>query len=487
MTDSLLIDIAQGFSDKGPIRKANEDSFILPDPQAPTELGLIYVVADGVGGQEHGAEASQLAVQIIHDVFYQTRQVGESIPVALAHAADQANLAIYDEAQKKQSGRMGCTVVTAVHHQGQRYLLHAGDARAYLLRSGQLEQLTRDDTWVQRQVEEGLIGEDTAQHHELRHVVTRVLGNNPTAEFTVSQPTDIMADDILLLCSDGLYDVVAGGQIGQILTELSPQAAAETLVTTAVENNAQDNITAVVIHSQAEMNGEATLSMHNAAAPETMAMTAAIPVAPQPEAEAAATTRRKSGVRLPLWTLLSLGLALILAVVFGGIALFRQLRPADDVTATPLPAVEMATAVPEIAPTDAQPEALPTMMDTAVPPPTSPPPAEPTPVETATPLVETTAVSNQACIVSVNAFVYVWQDEQIENSDCDAYAQEGFVLDDGEPVIILEATPRTVLGPDLTCLTNEFVKVQSLGDTAVTGWVLVGNVQPTTAEQGCPP
>ena len=181
MTDSLLIDIAHGFNDKGPIRKANEDSFILPDPNAPTDLGLIYVVADGVGGQEHGAEASQLAVRIIHDVFYQTRQVGESIPVALAHAADQANLAIYDEAQKRQTGRMGCTVVTAVHHQGQRYILHAGDARAYLLRYGKLQKLTRDDTWVQRQVEEGLIGEDTAQHHELRHVVTRVLGNNPTA------------------------------------------------------------------------------------------------------------------------------------------------------------------------------------------------------------------------------------------------------------------------------------------------------------------
>ena len=148
----------------------------------------------------------------------------------------------------------------------------------------------------------------------------------------------------------------------------------------------------------------------------------------------------------------------------------------------------MATAVPEIAPTDdAQPEALPTVMDTAVPPPTAPPPAEPTPAETATPLVEATAVSNQACIVSVNAFVYVWQDEQIENSDCDAFAQEGFVLDDGQPVIVLEATPRTVLGPDFTCLTNEFVKVQSLGETAVTGWVLVGNVQPITTEQGCPP
>ena len=260
MTKPTLTDIAYGFSDKGPIRKANEDAFILPDPNAPTELGLIYVVADGVGGQEHGAEASRLAVRIIHDVFYQTRQVGESIPVALAHAADQANLAIYDEAQQRQAGRMGCTVVTAVHHQGQRYLLHAGDARAYLLRTGKLQKLTRDDTWVQRQVEEGLIGEDTAQRHELRHVVTRVLGNNPTADFTVSEPMAIQADDVLLLCSDGLHDVVDDGQMIQILADYLPQAATETLVDTAVHSKAQDNITAIVVRSQAEAGSEATLT-----------------------------------------------------------------------------------------------------------------------------------------------------------------------------------------------------------------------------------
>ncbi|MCB9420398.1 MAG: protein phosphatase 2C domain-containing protein [Ardenticatenaceae bacterium] len=499
MTHPLLLDIAGGFSDKGPIRKANEDSFILPDPNAPTDLGLIYVVADGVGGQEHGAEASQLAVRIIHDVFYQTRQVGESIPVALTHAADQANLAIYDQAQKRQAGRMGCTVVTAVHHQGQRYILHAGDARAYLLRQGKLKKLTRDDTWVQRQVEEGLIGENTAQHHELRHVVTRVLGNNPTAEFTVSKPMPIQPDDTLLLCSDGLHDVMDDGQMIQILADYVPQAAAETLVETAVHHKTQDNVTAIVVRSQAEGKNEATIPspMVAAKAPETIAMTAAMPNAmPIPEQPDAATpARRQSGVRLPLWVLASLAVALILAVILGGTALFRQLRTNGEATPSPATAV-LPTDVPPtvvevtaVSPTE-QPAALPTLMETAVPPPTLtplPPTTEPSPAETTEPAATEAPATNLACIANAGALTFVWQDAQIVGSNCNQFAQEGFVLNDGDPVTILDATPRGVLGPDPSCQENEFIKVQSTADPAITGWVLVDNVQTTTAEQGCPP
>jgi protein phosphatase len=487
MSESLLTDIAQGLSDKGPVRSANEDSFILPDTNAPTELGLIYVVADGVGGLENGAEASQLAVRIIHDVFYQTRQVGESIPVALAHAADQANLAIYDESQRRQAGRMGCTVVTAVHHQGQRYLLHAGDARAYLLRDGHLQKLTRDDTWVQRQVEEGIIEEDTAQHHELRHVVTRVLGNNPTAEFTVSEPTAMAPGDVLMLCSDGLHDVVGDSQIQQILADNSPAHAAETLLATAVQNKSQDNITAIVIHSMAETAGEATLPMQNPAAapaPETIAMTAAIPAPELPEAPI--LSRRKPGIRLPLWALASLAVAVIAAVIYGSVTLFQRLRSDESPAATEL-LIEATPAAPTSAPTSTTeaPAALPTIMETAVPPPTlTPPPPTPEPGVTEISVTET-AVPNLACIVNPGAFTFVWQETQLLNESCNQFAQSS--LNDGDAVIILDATPRSALGPDQFCQANEFIEIQSAVDTAVTGWVLVNNVQITTPEQGCPP
>ncbi|MCP4425445.1 MAG: SpoIIE family protein phosphatase [Chloroflexi bacterium] len=480
-----LPDMAGGAMDKGPVRKANEDAFMLPEENAPTDLGRIYIVADGVGGQEHGAEAAQLAVRIIHDLFYQTRQVGESATVALRHAAEQANLAIYDEAQTRGAGRMGCTAVTAVHHQNQRLILHAGDARAYLLRDGELRQLTKDDTWVQRQVDEGLIGEDTAQHHELRHVVTRVLGNKPEVELTVSEPSSIEPGDILLLCSDGLHDAVSKKQIQQILSGYSPQAAAETLVQAAYAN-AKDNITAVVVASQPEE------PEHN-----TVAMSTVVAAPPEPPKETAnaaagATTttvphRRRQGIRLPLWALVAIALTIILSIILGASTLWRRLRPTNE----PEPTVAAIAATPIST-------AVPAIIDTAVPPPTSTllptnsPPATPTiivaaPAESTPPSEpEGTAVSNLACIVSPGAVTFVWQDFQINGSNCDQFAAEEFVFNDGDQVVIVDPEPIGVLGPDATCLANQFIKIRSVANPAIEGWALVNNVKSTTPEQGCP-
>jgi hypothetical protein len=129
-------------------------------------------------------------------------------------------------------------------------------------------------------------------------------------------------------------------------------------------------------------------------------------------------------------------------------------------------------------------------METAVPPPTLtplPPTAEPTPVETVEPEAADAPAANLACIVSPGALTFIWQEAQLVGSNCDQFAQEGFVFADGDLVTILDATPRGVLGPDATCLENEFIQVQSASDPAIAGWVLVDNVQTTTAEQGCPP
>lgn len=472
LTRSTLVDTAGGDSDKGPVRKANEDAFRLPDENAPTHLGRIYIVADGVGGQEYGAVASQMAVRIVHDTFYESRQEGLAVPAALQRAAEQANLAIYDEAQARGVSRMGCTLVTAVHHQDERTLIHAGDARAYLLRGGELQQLTRDDTWVQRQVEEGIIGEETAAHHELRHVVTRVLGNKPTLEVTLSASTRIEAGDCVLLCSDGLYDVVPPEQIQQILTGYSPQAAAETLVRTAIKEPAKDNITAVVIHSKPKTAQQPTVAMSTAAA---------VP----PTGTAVPERRERNGVRLPLWALGLIVLALLLGIGFGLTALWRQVRPSPTPTPTVVPAgapvntpVLVDTAVPP-------PTAAPTPLPTQLPPVTATPPAA---VETAvTPEPTAEPPANLACITSPGAFTFVWQDTQITGSGCNQFAAEGFVLSDGDQVIILDPDTIGVLGPDATCLENEFIKVQSVADAAITGWVLFRNVQTTTPEQGCPP
>jgi len=484
ISNPLPQDTAGGATDKGPIRNNNQDAFMLPDPAAPTDLGLIYIVADGVGGQEHGAEASQLAVRIIHDLYYQTRQVGESAAVAMRHAAEQANMAIYDEAQTRGEGKMGCTAVAVVHDQNQRLILHAGDARAYLLRNGVLEQLTRDDTWVQRQVEEGIIGEETAARHELRHVVTRVLGNKPTLELTLSEPSPIEPGDILLLCSDGLYDVVSKEEIKQILAGYSPQAAADALVQAAINAAAKDNITAVVISSQLSHHEQKTVSM------PTVAVSGA------PEEATAPTTingrRERNGIRLPLWALAAIAVTVVFTIIFGAVALWRQLRPSTE---APLPTSAAIAPGPTATAADTTmtlANATPTLL------PTSPPPATPTPQAIAIPPTEPasatdpappegTAVSNLACVVSPGAFTFVWQDSQINGSACDQFAAEDYVLNDGDQVIVIDPTPIGVLGPDPICVANQFIKIQSVANPAIEGWALERNIQSTTPEQGCPP
>lgn len=236
-------------SDKGPTRSANEDAFWVGDGRSPQKYGALYLVADGVGGQEHGAAAAQQAVQVVSTVFYQLRHNGATIPEALNDSILQGNQAIYEHAQAMKISRMGCTLVAAVQHEGHLYVAHVGDARAYLLMENHLRRLTRDDTWVQKQVDAGIITNEEAARHELRNVVTQVLGNK--LDITVHQSTtyELRAGDTYLLCSDGLHGVLSKEQLFKLMKNNLPQAAADALVKAAIEAKTRDNVTAVVVNS----------------------------------------------------------------------------------------------------------------------------------------------------------------------------------------------------------------------------------------------
>ena len=236
-------------SDKGPTRSANEDAFWVSDARSPLEYGSLYLVADGVGGQEHGAVAAQQAVQVISTAFYQRRHSGSTIPEALNDAVLQANQAIYQRAQTMDISRMGCTLVAAVQHEGQLYVAHVGDARAYLLMENHLRRLTRDDTWVQKQVDAGIITYEEAARHELRNIVTQVLGNKLDITVHQSATYELHAGDTYLLSSDGLHGVLSKEQLFKLMKDNPPQAAADALVRAAIEAQTRDNITAVVVNS----------------------------------------------------------------------------------------------------------------------------------------------------------------------------------------------------------------------------------------------
>ena len=162
---NVTLPIAGGHSDQGPNRQANQDALFVEPARSPAmQSGALYMVADGVGGQQMGDEASKIAVQVIPQSYYQLRQQPDTtIQQALLRAFEQANSAINHRARELALKKMRTTAVTAVIFEGKLYLAHAGDARAYLLRghggSGSLQRLTKDHSWVQEQVDAGVIPE----------------------------------------------------------------------------------------------------------------------------------------------------------------------------------------------------------------------------------------------------------------------------------------------------------------------------------------
>ena len=227
-------------TDIGRVREKNEDSYLVEEP--------LFAVADGMGGHKGGDVASQLALETI-----------EGKPAAdLGQRLRDANAAVFERSQTDRSVMGMGTTVTAVVVQGTSALFaHVGDSRAYLLRAGDLRQLTDDHTLVARMVKTGEITEAEAEVHPHRSVLTRALGTEPDVivdEFDVA----LTDGDRLLLCSDGLTGMVTEEQIVAILSAApDPQDAANRLVRAANRAGGVDNITVVVVDVEAE-DGEDT-------------------------------------------------------------------------------------------------------------------------------------------------------------------------------------------------------------------------------------
>ena len=143
---------------------------------------------------------------------------------------------------------MGTTVTMAFHIGMRLCLVHVGDSRAYLYRRGNLNQLTEDHTVVADMVRDGVIREDEARRHPLRHVITNVVGGHDPGVRVEARAVDLEADDRLLLCSDGLTEMMKHENIEAVLAaEREPEAAARALVAQANDNGGHDNITVVIV------------------------------------------------------------------------------------------------------------------------------------------------------------------------------------------------------------------------------------------------
>ncbi|HEU4425993.1 MAG TPA: protein phosphatase 2C domain-containing protein [Pilimelia sp.] len=229
-------------SDLGLVRENNEDT-----AYAGTRL---LAVADGVGGAPAGELASDIAIRTLSALEAE----GESTdPLAALDAAlDSANLLIRQAAEADRGHEGLGTTLTAALLSGDRLaLLHVGDSRGYMLRDGRLEQLTKDETYVQALVDQGVLTPEQARTHPHRSLVTQAVQGKA---LTPARATLTVAPgDRLLLCSDGLSDVVTDGVIAQAMQAYAaPQECAGQLVKLALQGGARDNVTAVVADVVAE-------------------------------------------------------------------------------------------------------------------------------------------------------------------------------------------------------------------------------------------
>jgi len=238
-------------SDPGLVRSHNEDAVFVD-----AELGLA-VLADGMGGYKAGEVASGMATTLLANSFSRLLIGPTADPESLRRPEQLihdeicgTNAAIFNASQSepKYSG-MGTTIVFAWLIGRQLYLAHVGDSRAYLWRGSDLRLLTKDHSLLQEQIDSGTISLEEARYSTNRNLVTRALGIEPEVEVDIAQH-ELQEGDLLLLCSDGLNDMLRDDQIAELLDEHAGclSRTAERLVERANENGGRDNVSVILVH-----------------------------------------------------------------------------------------------------------------------------------------------------------------------------------------------------------------------------------------------
>ena len=271
-SSQVRIDVA-AFSDKGKVRERNEDHFFvgrggrhletlltnIPTSDVPTrfdETGYLMIVADGMGGHAGGEVASRMAITtliniVLHMPDWILRLDEEHAQKVMDRAAERyrkVHEALQEKARLDPKLRgMGTTMTAAYSIGDDLFVAHVGDSRAYLFRDGKLQLLTQDQTQAQLMADIGMISQKEVARHRLRHVLTNALGGSEKAVRVDIQRLKLTNADRLLMCTDGLTDMVDNEGIARVLagTESSDEACRR-LVDLALENGGKDNVTVVL-------------------------------------------------------------------------------------------------------------------------------------------------------------------------------------------------------------------------------------------------
>jgi serine/threonine protein phosphatase PrpC len=256
----LLIDFHL-ITDIGVARERNEDrcgAFTPEDPETRAERGRLFVVADGMGGHVGGDVAAELAMQALPASYFQGAWSG---PRDTLRQAFLATNAVIENKALSEPGRqgMGAAAVAAAILTDRAVLAHQGDCRAYMIRDGRAIQLTVDHSWVQERITAGWLTTEEARVHAYRNVLTRALGVEADANPTVNE-VEFHIDDVLLLCSDGLWGVVEDAEMAKLATEEpSARDAARALVDLALERQGADNISVIVVRATGIVDGNGSV------------------------------------------------------------------------------------------------------------------------------------------------------------------------------------------------------------------------------------
>jgi protein phosphatase len=230
-------------SHPGRVRTENEDFVGAYAPSDGGDHGAVFVVADGMGGHAAGEVASRIAVETVLMTW-----VGGSVSrpgPALRSASRAANTAVFAASMDRECRGMGTTLISLAIINGEAFVTNVGDSRVYHVRGGTCSQLTSDHSRVGEMLRMRLITPEQAANHPARSQLTRSLGGEPAVQVDLVRK-DIAVGDVFVLCSDGVWDLVSRRDIAEAV-RVAPADAAESLIASALERGAPDNVTVVVV------------------------------------------------------------------------------------------------------------------------------------------------------------------------------------------------------------------------------------------------
>lgn len=231
------------YSNIGKVRDDNEDSYIVKKEPYP-----LIAVADGMGGHNAGEVASKLAVDSLKNTSFLLNKDSRNILDQMETAIKKTNLSIINKGnQDIEYKNMGTTLSIGIIYDGHLYIGHVGDSRVYLYRNNKCQQLTRDDSLVNKLIEDKQITSKEAFNHPQKHIITQALGTDYDLNVFLKKER-LLNGDILLFCTDGLTDMVRDEKIEKVLHDNKDiSKISSNLGKTAMENGGSDNITLIIV------------------------------------------------------------------------------------------------------------------------------------------------------------------------------------------------------------------------------------------------